>query len=170
MSCNLSFIFNHPVICVVVFNYLCNRWLSPLKLWYRISLMAGCARYNIICDKVGERHAAGRWFSPHTPVSFTNKTDHHDITEIVLKVVLTTINQTHQLFSQNQIRILLYLFFIIPFRDTLTYDKILFEVMSGKLSFIFKGIMSLILVIFLIIFTRSTLKTLIYTYYRVITK
>jgi hypothetical protein len=28
-----------------------------------------------------------------TPVSFTNKTDHHDITEILLKVVLNTINQ-----------------------------------------------------------------------------
>ena len=35
----------------------------------------------------------GRWFSPGTPVSFTNKTDHHDITEILLKVVLNTINQ-----------------------------------------------------------------------------
>jgi hypothetical protein len=31
------------------------------------------------------------WFSP---VSSTNKTDHHDITEILLKMVLNTINQT----------------------------------------------------------------------------
>jgi hypothetical protein len=36
------------------------------------------------------------WFSPGTPVSFTNKTDHHDITEILLKVVLNTINYTNQ--------------------------------------------------------------------------
>jgi hypothetical protein len=36
----------------------------------------------------------GLWFSPGTPVSSTNKTDHHDITEILLKVVLNTINQT----------------------------------------------------------------------------
>ena len=35
----------------------------------------------------------GRWFSPGTPVSSTNKTDRHDITEIVLKVALNTINQ-----------------------------------------------------------------------------
>jgi hypothetical protein len=28
---------------------------------------------------------AGRWFSPGTPVSSTNKTDRHDITEILLK-------------------------------------------------------------------------------------
>ena len=32
-----------------------------------------------------------RWFSPATPVSSTNKTDHHDITEILLKVALNTI-------------------------------------------------------------------------------
>jgi hypothetical protein len=30
-------------------------------------------------------------FSPDTPVSSTNKTDHHDITEILLKVALNTI-------------------------------------------------------------------------------
>jgi hypothetical protein len=33
----------------------------------------------------------GRWFSP---VSSTNKTDRHDIAEILLKVALNTINQT----------------------------------------------------------------------------
>ena len=34
----------------------------------------------------------GRWFSLSTLVS-SNKTDHHDITEIFLKVALYTINQ-----------------------------------------------------------------------------
>jgi hypothetical protein len=34
------------------------------------------------------------WFSPGTPVSFTNKTDRHDITEILLKVALNTIKKT----------------------------------------------------------------------------
>jgi hypothetical protein len=32
--------------------------------------------------------------SGHEQVSSTNKTDHHDITEILLKVALNTINQT----------------------------------------------------------------------------
>jgi len=32
------------------------------------------------------------WFSPGTSVSSTNKTDRHDITEILLKVALYTIN------------------------------------------------------------------------------
>jgi hypothetical protein len=34
-------------------------------------------------------------FFPGTPVSFTNKTDRHDIIEILLKVALNTINQTN---------------------------------------------------------------------------
>ena len=37
-----------------------------------------------LCDKVCQRHATGLWFSPGTPVSSTNKTDCHDITEILL--------------------------------------------------------------------------------------
>jgi hypothetical protein len=35
--------------------------------------------------------ATGRWFSPSRPS--TNKTDRHDITEILLKVALNTKNQ-----------------------------------------------------------------------------
>jgi membrane-anchored protein YejM (alkaline phosphatase superfamily) len=38
-------------------------------------------------------------YFPGTPVSSTNKTDHLDITEILLKVVLSTLNQTNK---QNQ--------------------------------------------------------------------
>jgi hypothetical protein len=33
------------------------------------------------------------WFSPGTTVSSTNKINHHDIAEILLKVALNTINQ-----------------------------------------------------------------------------
>jgi hypothetical protein len=38
--------------------------------------------------------AAGRWFSPDTPVSSTNKTYRHDISEILLQVALSTITLT----------------------------------------------------------------------------
>jgi len=44
-----------------------------------------------LCDKVCQRIATGRWFSSCTPLSFTNKADRHDITEILLKVALSTI-------------------------------------------------------------------------------
>jgi len=37
---------------------------------------------------------AGQWFSPGTPGSSTNKTDRHDITEILLKVAVSIINLT----------------------------------------------------------------------------
>ena len=37
----------------------------------------------------------GRWFSPDPLVSSTNKTDGHDIAEILLKVALNTIEQTN---------------------------------------------------------------------------
>ena len=43
----------------------------------------------------------GRWFSSGTPVSSTNKTDSHDITEILLKVALNTINQPYCLWIRN---------------------------------------------------------------------
>jgi hypothetical protein len=43
-----------------------------------------------LCDKVSQSLVAGQWFSPSTPVSSTNKTDCHDIIEILLKVVLNT--------------------------------------------------------------------------------
>ena len=35
-------------------------------------------------------------FLPVLPVSSTNKTDHHDIAEILLKVALNTINQANK--------------------------------------------------------------------------
>jgi hypothetical protein len=44
-----------------------------------------------LCDKVCQLLAAGRWFSPGTLVSSTNKTDCHDIAEILLKLALNTI-------------------------------------------------------------------------------
>ena len=36
----------------------------------------------------------GQWFSPGTPASYTTKTGRHDIAEILLKMMLNTINQS----------------------------------------------------------------------------
>jgi len=47
-----------------------------------------------LCDEVCKWLAAGRLFSPGTPVSGTNKTYHYDITEILLKVALNPITLT----------------------------------------------------------------------------
>jgi hypothetical protein len=74
-----------------IYNYQCNRCLSPLMLSVRIPLRERC---TALCDKVCQWLATGRWFSPCPPVSSTNKTDRHDITEILLNVALNTIKPT----------------------------------------------------------------------------
>ena len=68
----------------LIYNYLCNQYISPLTLWVWTLFMASCTWYNIMWL------ATGWWFSP---VSSTNKTDSHNITEILLKIALNTINQ-----------------------------------------------------------------------------
>jgi hypothetical protein len=65
-----------------IYNYLCNRCLAPPMLWVWHSLTT---RNTILCDKVCQ------WFSPGPPISSINKTNRHDITEILLKVALNTI-------------------------------------------------------------------------------
>ena len=77
-----------------IYNYLCNHCLSPLILWVRILIRVRC---TTLWDKVCQWLATGRWFSPGTPVSSTNKTDHHVITEILLKVALNTIKQAKRI-------------------------------------------------------------------------
>ena len=79
-----------------IYNYLCNQCLSPLTLWVRSRSWWGVLD-TTSCDKVCQWLATGRWLSPGTPVSSTNKTNRHDITEILLKVQLNTINNTNQI-------------------------------------------------------------------------
>ena len=66
-----------------IYNYQCNQCLSPLTLWVGIPFRQDVID-TTICDKVCQWLVAGQWFSPGTPVLSTNKTDHHDITEILL--------------------------------------------------------------------------------------
>jgi hypothetical protein len=78
--------------CDVLYDF-CVKTISPQMLWARISIRERC---TTLCDKVCQWLATGRWFSLGPPVSSTNKTDHHDITEILLKVALKTIKQTNK--------------------------------------------------------------------------
>jgi hypothetical protein len=76
-----------------IYSYICKQCLSLLKL---CSNPAHGEVYSIpyICDKVGQWLEAGRWFSPGYPVPFTNITDIHNITEILLTVALNIITLT----------------------------------------------------------------------------
>ena len=78
-----------------IHNYLCNQCLSPIKLWVWILLD------TTLCDKVCQWRTTGHRFSPDTPVSSTNKTNRHEITEILLKVALHTIKERNK---QNHCR------------------------------------------------------------------
>jgi hypothetical protein len=73
-----------------IYNDLCNQCLSPLTLWVLIPLRWGVLD-TTLCDKVCQWLATDLWFSSGTLASSTNKSDIHDITEIVLKVALNTI-------------------------------------------------------------------------------
>ena len=75
-----------------IYNYLSNQCLSPLMLWVRILIKARC---TTLCYKVCQWLTTDRWFSPGPLVSSTNKTDRHDIAEILLKVALSTIKQAN---------------------------------------------------------------------------
>ena len=74
-----------------IYSYLGNHCLPPQMLCVRISITAKC---TTLCDKVCQWLATGRWFSPGPSASSTNRTDRHDITEILLKVALNTIKST----------------------------------------------------------------------------
>ena len=83
-----------------IYNYL----LNPAQV--RCSVLD-----STLCDKVCQWLAIGRWFSPYTKVSSTSKADHHNITEILLKVAWNTIALFNSLLYQ-MIQLKMIVFFI----------------------------------------------------------
>jgi hypothetical protein len=79
----IIFIFQHRFYP----NHLFLNYLNdPRNLTYGSLLVT-----KLICQRL----ATSLWFSPGPPVSSTYKTDLDDITEILLKVVFSTIKQTN---------------------------------------------------------------------------
>ena len=70
-----------------IYNYLCNQCLYHWNCEFEPCSWRSVLD-TMLCDKVSQWLATGRWF---TPVSSTNKSDHHDAAEILLKVALNTI-------------------------------------------------------------------------------
>ena len=79
----------------------CDRMVVRFTTTYAISAYHHwCCEFESrsgwqLCDKVCQWLATGRWFSPGPLGSSTNKTDRHDITEVLLKVAINTIKQTN---------------------------------------------------------------------------
>jgi hypothetical protein len=71
-------------------NYL--HYFEKINIFFNIICDS---KINFLSDKVCQWLAIGRWFSPVTLVSSTNKTDSHNITEILLKVALN-ISENHR--------------------------------------------------------------------------
>ena len=73
-----------------IYDKICHQCLSPQTLWVRTPLRRGVLDTKL-CDKVCLGLTAGRWFSLGTLGSSANKTDGHEIAEILLKVALNII-------------------------------------------------------------------------------
>jgi hypothetical protein len=73
-------------------------YLHEVNILFHVSSTSSKYYFDIHVrnTKVCQWLATSRWFSPCPPVSSINKTDRHDITEIVLKVALNTVNQTNK--------------------------------------------------------------------------
>jgi hypothetical protein len=75
----------HLIIYGRIYNY---KPYLKIRIWeLNICSMPCHKSFMTVCQAL----ATGRWFSPDPPVSFTNKTDRHNTTEILLKVVISTI-------------------------------------------------------------------------------
>jgi hypothetical protein len=90
---NKSVLHIHHILCLKFLYYF--FFSCEIESWGVLDTTLG--------EKVCQWDTVDRWFSIGTPVSFTNKTDRHDITEILLKVVLNTINLIPNLFCLFQL-------------------------------------------------------------------
>jgi hypothetical protein len=77
--------------------------ISPLWIMVWFGLIVFNATFNNICDKVCLWLSTGQWFSPGPLVSSNNKTDLHDIAEILLKVALNTIKSNQTIIHRGEI-------------------------------------------------------------------
>ena len=143
-----------------IYIYLCNQCLLPL-MWVRTSITARC---TTLCDEVYQWLATGRWFSPGPPVSSTNKTDQHDITEILLKVALNTIKQT----KNKNIIIIIIIISMTNSYYTL-FVKYIYFVFVFRIDFCQSLIISYFLILGIVKKISTLLKPIWFIYFRWIT-
>ena len=85
----------NPIVCAVFINMMLDyrtRNKQILDFHHAAFFVLNRTQLSTLCGQVCQWLATDQWFSQSTLVSPTNKTDRHDITEILLKVALNTIN------------------------------------------------------------------------------
>jgi hypothetical protein len=120
-----------------IYNYLCNQCISPLKLWVWIPHMVRCTRCNIMWWSLSVT-CGKSVVSPGTLVSFTNKTDSHDIAEILLKVALNTMTLTLKYHSTN----VGFLITVTMLEGILRKRKIIMEKKNNKVQILIRKIIN----------------------------
>ena len=91
---NLSLpLFSYPSNALELFNRPIGMSIVRI-IWLNMIITNQYILYTTLCDKVCLWLATHLWFYPNTLVSSTNKTDHHDMKEILMKVALNTITLT----------------------------------------------------------------------------
>jgi hypothetical protein len=81
------------ICCLNMISWICFIGCVMLEFCEFKPRSLGGVLDTTLCDQVCQWLATGRWFSPCTLLSSTNKTGRHNITEILLKVALNTIIQ-----------------------------------------------------------------------------
>ena len=79
-----------------IYNYSCNQFLSPLKLWVRTPFVERCTRYNIMWYSLSVTCDRSVVFSGYSGFLHQSNWPPCDKSEILLTVELNTINQTRQ--------------------------------------------------------------------------
>ena len=101
-----------------IFKSYCYLNIQELKLEFESRSWRGILNTKL-CDKVCQWFATGRWFSPGTPISSTNKIDRYNITELLLKMALSAISHNSssifRSYSSFNIQIILFYQFLSHF-------------------------------------------------------
>ena len=94
---NLSLpLFSYPSNALELFNRPIGMSIVRI-IWLNMIITNQYILYTTLCDKVCLWLVTHLWFYPNTLVSSTNKTDHHDMKEILMKVALNTITLTQSI-------------------------------------------------------------------------
>ena len=126
-------------------DYLTTRTsLSPIRRWFApgfVNYKKGCTRLTTTSDEVYQLLAHGRWFSLGTPASSITKIGRHVIAEILLKVALSTKNQSINNPCSSTVSVLSVSIHRLVMSNCITVDPYLKKIQHSSIIFV-SGFMS----------------------------